>query len=226
MLENAVESNVKSIYSNNSSHQLEILEITETHVKGKEAVYDAKIDGQTYKSFEGGVTGNNSYTGVASSINANLQPQFTRVNNRNDRIFVVKACTSQKYKLIVIVAYVPTMLVSVKLFHAEEDFYQEIHKLFAKGKNCKHFLILLGNFNANTGSGNHVYKENTERYGKGYMNRNGEHLLDTLPDSNTILTNTCFPHKLAHRTIIHVLYVVHVLHQIEILVMILIVNVG
>lgn len=45
MLENAVESNVKSIYSNNSSHQLEILEITETHVNGKEAVYDAKIDG-------------------------------------------------------------------------------------------------------------------------------------------------------------------------------------
>ena len=58
------------------------------------------------------------------------------------------------------------------------------------------------------------------------MNSNGEHLLDTLPESNTIRTNTCFPHKLAHRTIVHALYVVHVLHQIEILVMILMVNVG
>ena len=31
------------------------------------------------------------------------------------------------------------------------------------------------------------------------MNGNGDHLLDAIPDSNIILTNECFRHKLTHR---------------------------
>lgn len=114
----------KSIHSNNSSYQLQILAITETHVKREEAVYDAKIDGKAYKSFERGVTGNNSFTGVGSSIDAYLYSQLKRVN---DRICVVKAYTNQtrKCKLIAIVSYVLKVQVSVKPFYVREDFYQE-----------------------------------------------------------------------------------------------------
>ena len=82
----------------------------------------SKIVGRAYKSFKGGVTGNSSFTGVGSNIETNLQPQFTRVN---DRICAVKAYIIQKrkYKLIVVVAYVPTVLESVML---DFFFYQRI----------------------------------------------------------------------------------------------------
>ena len=38
------------------------------------------------------------------------------------------------------------------------------------------------------------------RYGKGLMNSNGEYLLNILRENEMIITNTLFPHKLAHRS--------------------------
>lgn len=47
-----------------------------TPVKGQEAVYDVKIDGKAYKSFEEGFTGNNGLTEVGFIIDTNLKPNF------------------------------------------------------------------------------------------------------------------------------------------------------
>ena len=81
-----------------------------------------------------------------------------------------------------------------------ETFYNEIDKILTKEKRSKHTLVLLGDFNAKTGSGHNIYKENMNRYGKGELNSNGEYLLNVLRDNEMVITNTFSPIKLSHRT--------------------------
>ena len=60
--------------------------------------------------------------------------------------------------------------------------------------------VVLGDFNAKTGSGWKEFPENVGRYGKGHTNENVLALLEFLSKSNLVLTNTLCPHKLSHRT--------------------------
>ena len=69
-------------------------------------------------------------------------------------------------------------------------------KLPAKEKQIEAVSYSIGKLYAKTGScRQRKYGEIRERY----MNGNGDHLLDTIPDSNIIVTNECFRHKLTHR---------------------------
>ena len=182
---------------------LQFLGFTESHIVGKENTEDVLINikgrRKSYKFFKGGITGKNNFSGVGCIIDADLQPTFRRFT---DRICVAEAYTEKerKHKMVIITAYAPTLLVSEKDPKFREDFYNKIESLLHKEKRSKNTVILLGDFNAKTGSGHRIYKENMGKYGKGEMNSNGEHLLNTLRDNGMVITNNLFPHRLSHRT--------------------------
>jgi len=64
----------------------------------------------------------------------------------------------------------------------------------------KEFLIILGDFNAKTGSGHNKFPEQIGKYGKGFMNSSGRLLLETCLQYELVLSNTLFSHRLSHRT--------------------------
>ncbi len=61
-------------------------------------------------------------------------------------------------------------------------------------------LIVAGDINAKTGTGNREHPEVVGRFGKGKVNSNGEHLIEFCLQNELFLTNTKFPHKFSHRT--------------------------
>ena len=61
-------------------------------------------------------------------------------------------------------------------------------------------LIIAGDFNAKTGSGNKDYPEVVGNFGKGEINSNGKHLVEMSMRNELILTNTQFYHKVSHRS--------------------------
>ena len=70
----------------------------------------------------------------------------------------------------------------------------------SKNAKNKHLLLILGDFNAKTGSGHKLYPNNIGQYGKGHLNLNDEHFLEYTKENNLILTKTLFYDKLDHRT--------------------------
>ena len=93
-----------------------------------------------------------------------------------------------------------TLIKSEKDPQIREDFYDELDKITLQYKKDKHFLLVLGDFNAKTGSGHSIYPENVGKCGKGHLNSNGEWLLHYAKENGLVLTNTLFQHKLAHST--------------------------
>ena len=86
-----------------------------------------------------------------------------------------------------------------EILNSGKFFYDQLDSLISKSKN-KDNVIILGDFNAKTGTGYKFYKENMGKFGKGNLNSNGEHLLEFANRNRLILTNTLFRHKLAHTT--------------------------
>ena len=70
----------------------------------------------------------------------------------------------------------------------------------SKHAKNKDLLLVLGDFNAKTGSGHKLYPNNIAQYGKGHLNSNGEDLLEYTKENNLVLSNILFHHKLGHRT--------------------------
>ena len=62
-------------------------------------------------------------------------------------------------------------------------------------------MLILGDFNAKTGSGWSEFPGNMGTFGKGLINSSGRILLEFLTKQDLFLTNTTFNHKIAHRTI-------------------------
>ena len=183
-------------------YKLQVLGFTESHIAGAENVEDIniKIDNKTskYKYYEAGIQGKNTFSGVGCIIDADFEPKFQRIT---DRICIAETKIPQtKKRMTVITAYAPTMKASEEDPSKREAFYSEINKLLKKEKKNKHMVVLIGDFNAKTGSGFNIYKENMGKYGKGEMNSNGEYFLNVLHENNMVITNTLFNHKMAHRT--------------------------
>ena len=130
-------------------------------------------------------------------MEASLNPRFKRIT---DRIAIACIKVNSQHAINIVVAYAPTLVRSEKNPTLREKFYEPPDEMIRKHKKDKHMLFLLGDMNAKTGSGHYEYPENIGKYGKGKLNNNGEFLLDLARDNKLILTNTLFPHRLAHRT--------------------------
>ena len=68
----------------------------------------------------------------------------------------------KREKLVVIVAYAPTQVVSESQPNIRESFYNDLSKITRKLNRNRHLVITLGDFNAKTGSGYNIYPENRE----------------------------------------------------------------
>ena len=181
-------------------YDLQACGVQETHLKhqnnlGLEDI-SASISYKTrkYKFFYTGED-DNKYHGVGLLVNSELNPTFKRVSNR--------ICYAQiklkERNLYIVSAYAPTLSVSEKQPHLREQFYDELDstvRLFSS----RHLVVVLGDFNAKTGSGFLEFKDHMGMFGKGLLNSNGRFLLEFAAKNNLTLTNTLFYHKLAHVT--------------------------
>ena len=184
------------------NYKLHILGITETHniKEQQETIKIKRSDGkiQQYWYYNGGIEGENKYTGVGLIIDKSLKVLY--IKRISDRICIAEIELSKEHKIIVINAYAPTLVVSEKNEEIRDQFYELLDQTYRKVNKSKNEVIVMGDFNAKTGSGFKEFPENIGRYGKGEINSSGRKLLEFARKNNLILTNTVFNHKLAHRT--------------------------
>ena len=70
-----------------------------------------------------------------------------------------------------------------------EEFNETIKDLVSQVPK-RNAVFLAGNFNAKTGSGWNIFKENIGKYGKGLMNSSGRRLLELCKAQNLCIMNT------------------------------------
>ena len=143
------------------AYDLDILGITETHIPQSIAVENIIKDNREFVLFSVNNEGDTNH-GVGFITKKSINPTFNKINER--------ICTcSIKLKdrnLIAVSAYAPTLDISKKNPELRDDFYEKLGNVITK-VNKRDILLLLGDFNAKTGSG---YSKNTEhmgKYGKG-----------------------------------------------------------
>ena len=195
------ESKQRNIIDDAFKYNLQILGLTETHVKDEgTTTINVKRDNRisrTYQVFFSGIEDTNTFSGTGIAIEDSLHPRFKRIS---DHIATANCKLDEKHHVNIIVAYAPTLIKSEKDPQIRKNFYCQLEQVTSKQRKNKHLLLVLGDFNAKTGSGHTLYPENIGKYGKGHINSNGEYLLDYAKDNHLVITNTLFPHKLAHRT--------------------------
>ena len=202
---------IKSLYEKETlakdalSYGLHALGISETHIQtvtdlvpGKEGLetIHANIDNK-YQDYILYYTGSSkhAYHGVGLLIIKDLNPNFKTISERIcSAIIKLTNCN-----LHIISAYAPTLEKSEKNQQERDDFYEQLDATVSKIPN-RDLVMVVGDFNAKTGSSWQIYKENMGRFGKGHTNSNGERLLEFASNNELIITNTCFNHKLSHRT--------------------------
>ena len=188
---------METIAKDAANYNLQILGITETHVKEESNTKIAVKSEQnirTYNYYNGGIVEGNTYAGVGVLIDADLE---SKVNRVTDRICTCEVTLEEKKKITVVVAYAPTLIRSESHPELAGNVYEILNNTVDKVRS-RNPLFVIGDFNAKTGSGYKEYEENMGRHGKGKFNSNGKHLLDFAKVNKLYLTNTHFKHKMSH----------------------------
>ena len=124
--------------------------------------------------YHNGIERTNEYTGVGILIEEEIPTTFTRVN---DRICYAEI-QLDKYKVILLVHYAPTLVISEQNPATREDFYESLSEVTNRINKIRHMMITIGDFNAKAGTEKSEYPENIGKYGKGRLNANGRYLLE------------------------------------------------
>ena len=178
-----------------ANYDIDILGISETHIKQEDfeeiTVYknNKKVEYQLF------YTGNNSNHGVGLLLKKDLKAKVKTVSERicvANFAFGGRNCT-------VISAYAHTLAVSESKPELRETFYQQLDKTL-KNIPKRNVCVVVGDFNAKTGSGHELYPNNIGKFGKGFINSSGAILLEHLAKHEMVITNTLFQHKMCHRT--------------------------
>ena len=182
---------------------LDILGRSETHMPGQglEDIQTSKCCKQTnttsYRNYLLFHTGsdNNKFHGVGLLINKDLNQNFERIS---DRICSAKIKLAKR-NLIVISVYALTLQISEQNPDLREEFYEKLDRAISR-VGRRNMVVVVGDFNAKTGSGWREFSKNMGKYGKGHINSIGRFPLELLSKHDFVLSNTLFKHKLAHRT--------------------------
>ena len=192
------EEKLQTIAEDAYRYNIQILGVTETHLPEEETLnIEVKDKKKKYIFYNSGIKEKNIFTGTGILIEENIEAKFKRIS---DRICTAKINLGNKHKVMIIIVYAPTLNVSENQPQVREDFYELLQKTTNKINKSRYQLVVMGDFNAKTGSGYNLYKENMGPFGKGMLNTNGSYLLEYTKINGMYLTNTTFNHKMAHRT--------------------------
>ena len=178
-------------------YNLDILGIQETHLRDNGIINITSQKGNKYTMFYNGPA-DHSHHGTAIVTKECMTPEFKAVNERICKL-TLTIDSKTKRKLVFITGYAPTLINSEKNPEIRDNFYNALEDEIRKTSN-RNILIIAGDFNAKTGSSHTDHPQVVGRYGKGQTNSNGAQLVETCMRNELILTNTCFQHKMAHRT--------------------------
>ena len=116
----------------------------------KHSLWKKNNNNRTYELSFSGIKNQNTYSGTEIAIEIDLHPCFKRMT---DRISTSSFQFSDKHEGHVIDAYASTHAQSQKELRIWEDFYNKLEKVTSKHAENKHLLLILGDVNAKTGSG-------------------------------------------------------------------------
>ncbi len=174
-------------------NDLQVLGITETHITDNN-LQNYSINGKGYLMYVSGEK-EKKYEGVGIVVKQELNPIFKEISSR---IYQCEIKLKDR-KLVIIVAYAPTLKVSESNTDKRDQFYEELECTIKKVSK-RNALAVIGDFNAKTGTGWKEFPDEMGKFGKGQMNSNGRLLLECMKANDMILTNTLFKHKLSQIT--------------------------
>lgn len=166
------------------SHNLTILGITETHMRGQG--HQLTHNGNTLY-FSG--PKDSSRNGVAIWLSRQLNNHVLGYNPISDRIMSIRLNT-RPCTLNVVVVYAPTASAQDEEI---DYFYKELEKALSIIPN-REITLLVGDFNAkvgNTLADNHL-RDTVGNYGLGIRNERGTRLLEFCIGRHLTIMNTCF----------------------------------
>ena len=182
---------------------VDALGVQETHLRGTGSIdlpipTNGKPDNQYTIYYTG--PEDSSHHGVGIIIKKECNAIFKRVNNRICYITVnnLSACNNSDRKVHILSAYAPTLTNSVKTPKEAEIFYNTLERT-VNSIPSRDTLFICSDTNAQIGTGYTHYSGSVGKFGKGFLNSNGERLGEFLIRNGLILTNTLFEHKHKHR---------------------------
>jgi exonuclease III len=171
---------------------IDVAALSETRLPG----YDSIEDHGYVFFWSGRSLGEKREAGVGfalrKDIAATLVEEPTPVN---ERIMTMRLPLQRKMCATFISVYAPTMTNSEEV---KERFYSDLRDTISHVP-ADDRLILVGDFNARTGSDYGKWKGVLGSHGVGKCNANGELLLALCSEYSLVITNTIFKHKEAHK---------------------------
>lgn len=161
---------------------------------GESTIYSSKGTDPYKIFFSGGTT---HERGVALVVKNSLAPNIAAFNAVSDRLatFDIKA----RIPLSVIAVYAPTNVASPA---HKDDFYSDLQNCLDAATH-RQSCIVVGDFNAETGSCNTPWPGILGRFGMGNLNENGTRMLSFAAANGLICANSWFRHKPIHRLTFH-----------------------
>ena len=151
----------KEIGEDAEKYNLHVLGITEARIEAEE-IEDIN---KKYNIYHDGITESNKCTGDGIVIRKEIQAKFIRISDRicgaEIELDEKKNDRSEKKKLILIVAYAPTLIKSESNEEIREDFYNALNEATRKLNKGRYIMMVIGDFNAKTGSGYKDFPDNT-----------------------------------------------------------------
>ena len=120
----------KTVCKDAYQYHLQALAITETHMLGEKDIETIKIKDTEFILYSNGIIeSENSFTGVGVIVDKDLNPDFERIN---DRICKAELNIDIDHKLVLIIAYAPTLIVSETDPQKRIDFYEKLYQIIEK----------------------------------------------------------------------------------------------
>ena len=173
--------------------------LQETHMKGNGIQTLTSTTGEKCYLYYSGHK-NKSINGVGIVVETKSKVNFRPIS---DRICMLTNKAGNNTQTSLISAYAPTLEKTKKSPEDTISFYNELSSVI-KLTNSRDMIIIGGDFNAKTKPKDKLtmqtFNKNVGTYGKGFINENGQHLLEFAKQQNLKLTNTFFKHKPCHIT--------------------------
>ena len=182
-----------------AAYGLSVLGVQETHMTDKDVETIRTSDGKKAYTVHHSGQPSEKRAGCAIIIAEGLKCTFTAVSGRLCMMKLSLKDRNINRPIYVINCYAPTEPNCDKDSQLRETFYSDLTSL-ANTVCRRAILMVIGDFNAKTGSGYAEYRQEMGPHGKGDLSNNGRALLEFANQQHLVLTNTLFQHKLAHVT--------------------------